>query len=65
MNHEYSFYNDYSEGAHPRILEALTKTNTAQESGYGEDTFSRDAAKLIKDKIKNPDATVHFVSGGT
>ena len=65
MSHEYSFYNDYSEGAHPRILEALTKSNTIQESGYGEDSFSRDAASLIKDRIKNPDAAVHFVSGGT
>ena len=65
MSHEYSFYNDYSEGAHPRILEALTKSNTTQESGYGEDSFSRDAANLIKDRIKNPDAAVHFVSGGT
>jgi threonine aldolase len=65
MSHEYSFYNDYSEGAHPRILEALTKSNTIQEPGYGEDSFSRDAASLIKDRIKNPDAAVHFVSGGT
>jgi threonine aldolase len=65
MNHEYSFYNDYSEGAHPRILEALTKSNTVQESGYGEDSFSREAASLIKERIKNPDAAVHFVSGGT
>ena len=25
-----SFYNDYSEGAHERIIEALTKTNRVQ-----------------------------------
>jgi len=65
MSHEYSFYNDYSEGAHPRILDALVKSNLTQESGYGEDSFSVKAANLIKERIKNPDASVHFVSGGT
>jgi len=62
---EYSFYDDYSEGAHPRILEALTRSNLNQEAGYGEDSFSQEAARLIKEKIGNPEASVHFVSGGT
>ena len=31
------FENDYSEGAHPKILEALTKTNYESLSGYGSD----------------------------
>lgn len=29
----YSFKNDYSEGAHPNILQALVETNLVQESG--------------------------------
>ena len=31
-----SFKNDYSEGAHPRVLEALIRTNLEQTDGYGE-----------------------------
>ncbi|GAI45177.1 unnamed protein product, partial [marine sediment metagenome] len=32
---QYSFKNDYSEGAHPNILQALNQTNLNQEEGYG------------------------------
>ena len=62
---KYSFQNDYSEGAHPRILEALTKTNLRQEVGYSEDEICNSARKKILAAIGNPDADVHFVSGGT
>ena len=31
----HSFRNDYSEGAHPAILEALTETNLTQSVCYG------------------------------
>ena len=65
MSHKYSFYNDYSEGAHPKILDALGKTNLTQETGYGEDSFSLEAAKLLSDKIQNPNSSIHLVSGGT
>lgn len=46
----YSFKNDYSEGAHPRILNALLETNLEQDEGYGEDRYSRQAIDLIKEK---------------
>lgn len=62
---KYSFQNDYAEGAHPRILEALRRTNDTQEIGYGEDQYSLEAARLIRQKIENPEAEVQFVSGGT
>lgn len=62
---KYSFYNDYSEGAHQNILNALAETNLVQETGYGEDSFSLQAGALIKEKTGNPDSEVHFVSGGT
>ena len=62
---QYSFQNDYSEGAHPRILEALTKTNFDQQPGYGEDRYCLEAAQLIRQVSASPDADVHFVSGGT
>lgn len=61
---KYSFKNDYSEGAHPSILEKLIQTNLEQSIGYGEDEYSDEARKLIKEKIKK-DAAIHFVSGGT
>jgi threonine aldolase len=63
--YKYSFQNDYSEGAHPRIIEALSKSNFNQELGYGEDQYCLEAAGLIRSAIGNNDADVHFVSGGT
>ena len=62
---KYSFKNDYSELCHPRVLEALSASLTGQFEGYGEDTHSLNAAKLIKEVFKAPGADVHFVSGGT
>lgn len=56
---------DYSEGAHPLILERLAKTNFEQTAGYGLDPFCRQAAQLIKNACKAPQADVHFLSGGT
>jgi threonine aldolase len=62
---KYLFFDDYSEGAHPRVLRALADTNLRQERGYGEDSFARAAARLITERIGQPDAEVHFVSSGT
>ena len=62
---QYNFKNDYSEGAHPRIIEALGRTNFIQEEGYGQDNYCFEAIKTIRQKTKNPDADIHFVSGGT
>ncbi|MET1248921.1 aminotransferase class I/II-fold pyridoxal phosphate-dependent enzyme [Sporolactobacillus sp. STCC-11] len=61
----YSFKNDYSEGAHPQILNALVETNLVQEEGYGEDQYSLQAAELIKKKINDHNAAIHFLTGGT
>jgi threonine aldolase len=61
----YSFKNDYSEGAHPRILNALMESTFEQVEGYGEDRFCLEAAELIKKKIGRNDVDVHFLSGGT
>ena len=47
-NKMYSFRNDYSEGAHPNILETLLRTNTEQTLGYGEDAYTQKAQTLIK-----------------
>jgi len=65
MAYKYLFFSDYSEGCHPRILECLSRTNLSQEIGYGEDTISLEAAKLLKEKIRIQNVDIHFVSGGT
>jgi len=62
---KYSFKNDYSEGCHPNILEALVRTNLNQQNGYGYDDYSNEARELIREKANNPEADIHFVSGGT
>lgn len=61
----YSFRNDYSEGAHPRILEMMIKSNLEQNEGYGLDVHSRKAADSIKKHLKREDVDIHFISGGT
>lgn len=61
----YSFANDYSEGAHPRILEMMMKTNLEQNSGYGLDSHCEHAAALIKRECGRNDIEVHFIPGGT
>jgi len=62
---KYSFKNDYSELAHPKVLDALSAIGNKQFEGYGLDEFSIEAAMLICKKIKAPFADVHFISGGT
>lgn len=61
----YSFMNDYSEGAHPRILELLNKTNYHQHIGYGQDVHSKKAKEYIKKLIGKEDVDIHFIPGGT
>ena len=41
----YSFLDDYSEGCHPAILEALARTNLVQQTAYGDDEYSLQAAR--------------------
>ncbi len=62
---KYSFKNDYSEGAHPRILEALSTSNFEQQNGYCDDEYSIEAKDCIRKKIMNSEAGVFFLSGGT
>lgn len=61
----YSFRNDYSEGAHPKVLEALISTNLEQTVGYGMDPRCEAARNTIRRLCNAPDADVHFLVGGT
>lgn len=56
---------DYSEGAHPKVLEKLIQTNLEQTEGYGVDIYCLKAAGLIKEKCERQDVDVHFFVGGT
>jgi threonine aldolase len=59
------FESDYSEGAHPKILEQLAETNLVQTPGYGEDEFCTAAREIIKSLCGTSEAAVHFLVGGT
>ena len=60
-----SFFNDYSEGAHERILDALIRTNRLQSPGYGEDEYCEEAKALIRRHFHKPETAIHFLVGGT
>lgn len=59
------FQNDYSEGCHPAVLEALNRTNFDHTSGYGRDPYCEEAAGLIREAFHCEGADVHFLVGGT
>jgi threonine aldolase len=59
------FRNDYSNGAHPAIMDALCKTNLELTVGYGMDPYCQKAADLIRGLCEAPEADVHFLVGGT
>jgi threonine aldolase len=61
----YSFLNDYSEGAHPRILEMLNKYNYEQNTGYGTDIHCENAKGYIRKLLNREDVDIHFIPGGT
>lgn len=61
----FRFTNDYSEGCHPRILEAIADINTEGNFGYSTDPHCARAAELIRQACQAPDAPVHFLVGGT
>ena len=60
-----SFMNDYSEGAHPHILELMMKSNLEQNTGYGEDAHSNKAKEYIRKQLQREDVDIHFIPGGT
>lgn len=60
-----SFENDYSEGAHEKILNRFLETNLMKMSGYGSDDFCESAKEKIRAACECPDAEVFFLVGGT
>ena len=60
-----SFECDYNTGAHPKILEALIKTNMEPCPGYGNDKYTESARKKIRAVCGREDSDVRFLTGGT
>jgi threonine aldolase len=60
-----NFKSDYSETAHPLVLERLLETNLIPVDGYGNDDFTEEAYKLLKEKFQDETVDIHFLSGGT
>ena len=56
---------DYTQGAHPKIIEMLAETNMEQTTGYGKDGHCERARQMILEKCRNKDAYVQFLVGGT
>lgn len=61
----YLFRNDYSFGAHPKVLSALSASSLEGNIGYGEDGHCLRAQALIRDLCRSPQAEVTFLIGGT
>ena len=59
------FENDYSEGAHQKVLERLLETNMEQLPGYGADHYCESAGEKIREACGCPEAEVCFLTGGT
>ncbi len=59
------FRSDYSQGAHPKVMEALMKTNMEHTDGYGSDAHCEHAGQMIRELIGNEDCEVHMMVGGT
>ena len=59
------FVNDYSEGAHEKILQHLIDTNMEQLAGYGMDHYCESAKEKVKKACGCEDAEVFLLTGGT
>ena len=59
------FNNDYAEGCHQSILDALVKTNLEQTLGYSEDAYCAAAREKIRKACGDDALAVHFLVGGT
>lgn len=60
-----SFRNDYSEGAHPSVLAAISEHNFQTTCGYSMDHFCAETADQVRALCACPGADVHFIVGGT
>lgn len=62
---KYSFYDDYSEGIHPDLLQYITDHNADQQLGYSNDEYCKLGSDRIRAAFDLKDADIHFVPNGT
>ena len=60
-----NFASDYTECAHPLILQKLMDTNFEKNTGYSSDKYCTSAKEKIRKACNCPDAEIHFLVGGT
>lgn len=59
------FVNDYSAGAHEKIMARFMETNLEKTVGYGEDHYCQSAKEKIRAACNCEHAQIAFISGGT
>lgn len=59
------FASDNTSGAHPAVLEALTRANAGYVGGYGNDAITTRATQMVRDLFEAPEAAVYFVATGS
>jgi len=59
------FLSDYTEGAHPKVLERLCELNMMSLPGYGEDEVCYAAKEKVRKFCGRDDLQVWFLTGGT
>lgn len=60
-----SFLSDYTEGAHPKVLEKLNELNMLSMPGYGANECCMAAKEKVKKFCGRDDLQVEFLTGGT
>lgn len=65
MREKLSFASDYTQGAHPAVLDALLRQNGESLPGYGTDKYTERAAGKIRSACNAPEARVFLLTGGT
>ena len=61
----FNFRNDYSDICYPEILDAIKENLDQINPGYGVDDHSKNAEKLIKEKLEDENVDIYFIHGGT
>jgi threonine aldolase len=56
---------DYNNGAHEAVLHHFLETNDERTQSYGDDRFSENARRLIREACEAPEAQIWFLAGGT
>lgn len=62
---KYSFFDDYSEGIAPELLEYIASNNDDQQLGYCNDDYCVLGSERIRKAFECPNVDVHYLPNGT